>query len=130
MMVSTDPSPEVLLTTPCHGSTEELADLWSFLSARRTQQGKAREDDSVPGDNRTPEHDGDGDNGAGHSNSHNGLDKTSWIGVTIKAPVGERGQGTNAGGRLGFKTEDILKHAGITTAQWSQYLVCNILIPF
>ena len=38
----------------------------------------------------------------------------------------EWGHGTNAGGCLGFKTKDILKHAGLTSSQWSNYLVCTI----
>ena len=45
----------------------------------------------------------------------------------IKAPAGERGRGTNAEGRLGVKTEEILKHARITTGQWSQYMVSTVL---
>lgn len=43
--------------------------------------------------------------------------------MKIKAPAGERGRGTNAEGRLGFRIEDILKHAWITTVQWSNFMV-------
>ena len=107
--------------------TEELADLRYFLSTRRAQRGKAGAVDR----NRTAELDGDGDEDdrAGHSDSDDGFGKTSWLGVTINVPVGERGRGTNADGRLGFKTEDIIKHAGITSRQWSNYMVRNIIYP-
>ena len=105
--------------------TEELADIRNFLSTRRAQRGKGRE----PNCNRTPELDGDRDDRAGHIDSDDGLDKTSWLGVTIKVLVGERGRGTNTDGRLGFKTEDIIKHAGITSHQWSNYMVRIMIYP-
>ena len=115
--VCTDAPVEVLLTTnPSLGFIEELDDLRAFLRTRRASRG-----------DQTPlVLDGDGDNRADDSDSDDDLDKTSWLGVTIKVPAGERGRGTNAGGRLGFKTKDILKHAGITSSQWSNYLVRTI----
>lgn len=116
MPVSTDTYPEALLTTPCHGLTEELAGLRHLLSTQQTKKRKDREGDSTLDMNQMHGHDS-------NSNSNGYDDKTSWIGVTIKAPAGERGRGTNAGGRLGFKTEDILKQACITAGQWSQYMV-------
>ena len=74
-----------------------------------------------------PELDGDRNNHAGDSND--GISKTSWLGVTIKVLVGERGCGTNVDGQLGFKTDDILKHAGIMSGQWSDYMVRYIIYP-
>ena len=108
---------EVLLTTdPSHSFIEELDDLRAFLRTRRASRS-----------DRTPlVLDGDGDDRADDSNSDDDLDDTSWLGFTIKVPAGEQGCGTNAGGRLGFKTEDILKHAGLTSSQWSNYLVRTI----
>ena len=109
--------------TPPHDLTDELADLRNFLSTWWAEWGKARNGNRAPDVIRTPEHDSDSDNGASHSNTHDYLDKASWIGVMIKAPAGERGWGTNAGGWLGFKTEDSLKHTGVTTEKWSEYMV-------
>ena len=40
--------PEALLTTPPHSLTDKLADLKDFLSARRAQQGKARNGNRTP----------------------------------------------------------------------------------
>jgi len=102
---------------------EELADLRHLLSTQRGLKRKGREPDSA---SEVQEPDGDdSDDGDididNHSTTYNS--KTPWIGVTIKAPAGERGRGTNAEGRLGFKIEDILKQARITTEQWSQFMV-------
>ena len=111
---------------------EELADLRQLLKSRRGLKRKHREPDSASeaqepdgddGDNGDDGNDGNDENDHG-STTYNS--KSPWIGVMIKAPAGERGRGTNTEGRLGFKIEDILKHARITTEQWSQFMVSTI----
>jgi len=115
--------------------TEELAELRRLLSTQRAQKIKDREADSTSKVNRTCEHGcGHDENniGNGYANNPNNPNpnnpnKAPWIGVTIKAPAGERGHGTNTEGRLGFKNKDILEHARITPKQWSLYMVSNVI---
>ena len=98
---------------------EEAAELRQLLNAQRALRNKRREAGKVSEEELTDSHDthldanedGDGD--------------TSWIGVMTKAPPGERGRGTTVDGRLGFKNEDILLHAGITSEQWGRYMVSS-----
>ena len=108
---------EVLLTTdPSHSFIEKLDNLQAFLRTRRA----SRSDRTPLVLNR------DKDDRTDDSNSNDDLDNTSWLGFTIKVPAGEWGHGTNVGGHLGFKTEDIPKHTGLTSSQWSNYLVRTI----
>ena len=131
-LVSTDASPNAPLTSPSHGSTEEVSNLRDFLNTQRALKLNRQEEGSASETGlpyeRTANHDVDVDNGSGGSNGD--ADKPSWIGTMIKAPAGERGRGTNAHGRLGYKNEDILRLTGITHQKWAQYMVSNINILF
>lgn len=98
---------------------EEAAELHHFLNAQRALKSKRKEVGKVSEDELTDSQDN-------HLDANEDEDDgTSWIGVMTKAPPGERGRGTNADGRLGFKNEDILLHAGITSEQWGRYMVSS-----
>ena len=97
---------------------EEAAELRHLLNAQLALRSKHGEVGRVSEDELTDSH----DNPLGANEDDDG--DTSWIGVMIKAPPGELGRATKEG-RPGFKTEDILLHAGITSEQWGRYMVSN-----
>ncbi len=105
-----------------HRFTEEAAELHRLLNAQRALKRKRREAGGVSEDELTDSHDNHLE-----ANDDDDDDDTSWIGVMVKAPPGERGRGTNTEGRRGFKIEDILMHAGITSKQWGRYMVSSII---
>jgi hypothetical protein len=117
--------------SPAHPlAPEEIEDLRKYITTQRVLKHKCEEEGSASEADLPYECTDNHEISNGSDSSNNDADKTAWIGTMIEAPAGELGHATNAHGRLGFKNEDILKHARITCQKWGQYMVSGINILF